>query len=210
MLKLTVLNLLTGLVISNSASAQNISVVGTVYKIQETDALIAIKEKAKTVNWKKFMTNRTNSWLKNQQTFLPFATENTIRFHKPLHQLQREIKDQNGQVIYPAGFEFNPLEFLKIPFRVIAISYEQLGWLKDKLKKTDRVLLTNGDVFKARDILEHQVFLLDPPTRNKFNLLKIPSIIKQKGMMFEIEEFKFIPTLEEISEAKLRDKINEH
>ncbi len=170
------------------ASAKS-SVIGTVYPIAERDALVVIKQKAAQVDWQKAMQNHSNSWLEQQQTPLPAADKNQIRFHRPNHRLQREIVDAQGTVIYPQGFAFNPLAFIKVPFRIVVLSLAQLAWFKPNIKPTDRVLLTEGDVFKARDILGRTVFLLDGKTQVRLNVLKVPSIIRQKGHLFELEEF---------------------
>jgi hypothetical protein len=165
-------------------------VVGAVYPIIERDALVAIKQKASQIDWQQAMSSYTSSWQTRQQSHLPAVTENQIRFHRPVHRLEQDIIDQHGTVIYPKGFAFNPLAFMKVPFRIVVLSVNQLDWFKPQLKKTDRILLTAGDVFKARDLLGKTVFLLDEKTRDKLNVTRVPTIIKQKGQLFELQEIK--------------------
>lgn len=187
---------------TSMSCAKNTSVIGAVYPIHEENELEAIKREVEKVDWQAVLSKRTDSWLKNQMTELPFAQQDSIRFHKPIHVLEKQITDKDGVVIYPEGFEFNPLNHMRMPFRIVVISMEQLDWLKPKLTKMDRVLLTSGDVFEAREKLGHTVFLLDAKTQNKLNVLRIPSIIKQKGNLLEIEEFKFNPNDKELSNVQ--------
>jgi conjugal transfer pilus assembly protein TraW len=165
-------------------------VIGAVYPIIERDALMAIKEKARQVDWQQAMKHYTNSWQHRQQSPLPAAKFNQTRFHRPVHKLEKAIVDQHGTIIYPQGFDFNPLSFMKMPFRIVVVAFDQLAWFKPRIKSTDRVLLTQGDVFKAREILGKTVFLLDEKTRDKLNVTAVPTIISQKGPLFELQEIK--------------------
>ncbi|WP_339145172.1 hypothetical protein [Pseudoalteromonas galatheae] len=184
---------------ATSYASQQTSKIGAVYSIAETDALEAIKARAETINWNDALRNRTNSWMQLQQTPLPRVEKDNIRFHKPTHILEKQITDANGVVIYPSGFEFNPLNHMRLPYRIVVVSMPQLKWLKKVLRKTDRVLLTSGDVFKARDYLGHTVFLLDQRTKERLNVLKVPSLIVQKSNLLEISEIKLDMEVAEVT-----------
>lgn len=178
------------LVTASPLLARQSSVVGTVYPIKERDALVAIKQRASQIDWQQAMAKYSTSWQSTQQMPLPVVAKDLIRFHQPIHYLEREIVDPQGKVIYPSGFAFNPLDFTKLPFRIVVIAFDQLAWFKPHIKKTDRVLLTQGDVFKAREILGKTVFLLDRQTQQALNVLRVPTIIRQKGNLFEYQEIK--------------------
>lgn len=179
--------------VCSSVLAQQSSVIGAVYPIEERDALEALKERAEQVDWQAYMANRKDGWKSNLQQELPIARKDLVRFHRPFYTVERAVTDQNGAVIYPVGFRYNPLNHVRLPYRVVAISTHQVAWVRSKLRKTDRVLISHGDVFKAREQLpEHIVFILDERTRSRLDIQRVPTIAVQKGNLLELVEYKYV------------------
>ncbi|MBQ4839844.1 hypothetical protein [Pseudoalteromonas luteoviolacea] len=179
--------------VCSTVFAQQSSVIGAVYPIKEKDALAALKNRAEQVDWQAYMANRKDGWKSNLQRELPIARKNLVRFHRPFYTVEQAVIDQKGAVIYPVGFRYNPLNHVRLPYRIVAISTLQVEWVRAKLRKTDRVLISHGDVFKARELLpEHIVFTLDERTRSRLDIQRVPTIVVQKGNLLEVSEYKYV------------------
>ena len=105
------------------------------------------------------------------------------------YTVEFDVSDQYGQVIYPKGFQFNVLEHITLPYRVLVIDPSDVEWVKPLLKDSDMVILTNGDFEQASEVLDRPTFMLDEKTRQRLGIEFVPSIIVQSGSVFVIEEF---------------------
>jgi len=184
--------------------------VGRVYPIIEPDFIEEVREKASKVDWTKvFDRNEFEKKIKNYQpknvSRLPRATESRVRLIDMTYTLDRDILDAKGEVLYPAGYQFNPLEYLPvgpiIPTIVVidGTDRDQVEWLKNTPYIKDlgaRILLSDGHYFELSEEFDFQVFYLMDPVKNRFQLEKVPCVIRRAGNMMHVEEF-FVPHAEE-------------
>jgi len=160
-------------------------VVGETYAIEEPDVLQEIKSKAKQKDWQKELLLKDNNTPKNWSGLtsvrLPGVIEARTRQIKPTHVLEFDITDQSGVVLYPKGYEFNPLEYIQLPMRILVIGDEsqQIQWAKDNAKPMDMILTVGGDPIKLTKELRRSVFILEENLRNRLRVESVPSIVSQ-------------------------------
>ncbi len=105
-----------------------------------------------------------------------------------------DIYDNKGDIIYPKGFKFNPLDYQNIPYQMIVIngdSNEEIEWLIknnfiDNIKYM--ILLSDGNYKEVAEKINQPVFYAMPKITEKFNLEHTPSIITQIGNKMEVKE----------------------
>lgn len=181
------------LFVSFNSSSEQLT-VGRTYDIAEPNALTEIKSKAKKItpeDIKNKYKKGFNQWLMQYRvTNLPRATKTNTRFHIPWGVNPKDIYDQHGNIMYPKGFKFNPIKYLKIKERFYVVDIEDLDWLSEQLKPSDKVMINNGDITEAKKKLDRAVFILDQISVEKLGIRVVPSLIKQSGDQFKIKEFK--------------------
>ncbi len=164
-------------------------VLGRTYEIVEPDALVEIQEKVGQVDWDTVMSDGIARNAAAKAVSLPRAQENRSRYHIPYYTAEFDVKDQAGNVIYPKGFQFNPLEHVRLPQRLVFISHEDLAWAQENLKATDMVMITSGDYRDVAVALQRPVFILTPPVRDRLALQYVPSVVTQEGSTLRIVEY---------------------
>lgn len=122
------------------------------------------------------------------------ATKNNIFYPDMIYTNPENIYDNDGKVIYPKGFKFNPLDFQRMPYQIIVIdgtSADEIIWLKDNNYTNNikyKILISDGNYKKVQKALNQPVFYCLPKITNKFKLKYTPSIITQIGNKMEVQE----------------------
>lgn len=167
-------------------------VVGDTYPISEPDLLVEIQEKSKRANWQELFNTDPDSWsgLSGIRE-LPSVVYEQTRYHTPIYTLDKDIRDHEGQIIYPKGYTFNPLEYISLPSRLIIIgeSEDYIGWLKNNAEPFDMVLTAGGNPMKLSEKYGKPVFLLEESLRYRLDVRVIPSVIEQTGTTLKIDEY---------------------
>ena len=162
---------------------------GTSFAIVEPDLLAEIQQKAEQVDWQQI---KKSINIKNNQAQLLIAKKDREIHHTPIAKLPFEIKDENNKVIYPKGFEFNPLLYTQIPGRIIVVASPQ--HLKTLAKApvppllSDIVLVANIPLAKFKNI-KQKVYLLTQSAAQRLGLKNAPAIISQQQDYLVINEF---------------------
>jgi len=179
---------------SMSAFAVEPLVIGETYAISEPDVLQEIKSKANQKDWQKELLLKDNNTPKNWSGLtsvrLPRVIEARTRKVKPTHVLEFDITDQSGAVLYPKGYEFNPLEYIQLPMRILVIGDEsqQIQWAKEIAKPMDMILTAGGDPIKLTKELRRSVFILEENLRDRLRVESVPSIVSQVADHLLIKE----------------------
>ena len=176
------------LLLAQSVLAESIT-VGQTYPIAERDALEEIESRTKQVDWAKELAPENISWSAKDGHRVRRAPTDRIRHFVPWHTIEFDVRDQFGQVIYPKGFQFNVLEHITLPYRVVVIDPSDVTWVKPLLRDSDMVILTNGDFEEASELLERPTFMLDEKTKQRLGIEAVPSIVRQSGNSFVVEEY---------------------
>jgi hypothetical protein len=99
------------------------------------------------------------------------------------------------QVLYPAGFTFNLLDYMQLPDTYLIINANnkaEVAWLiaQKELNNGAIVLLSGGNVAKLEEELQLPVYLLNDYMAEAFFLQHTPSKVRQEGRELAIYEYK--------------------
>jgi len=175
--------------------AEYVGKFGATYFIAEKDALDEIIEKVRKTNLlEKFLNLRKKLSNFNKVDFkLGKAKKTVTRTYAPVFQLSFDIKDHTGRIIYPKGYTFNPLDYLRFPFVIIFFSgdIKELEWLKKSgyLQRNDVILvLTRGDRVFTELYLGRTVYLAFDKLLEYFSIKNTPTVVYQVSNYFVIQE----------------------
>ena len=189
--------ILAGFFIADFSFAVVVGKFGSTYQIKERDAYEEILEKARTVN-KNYLVSLLKKSLMDKfevsKVKVKKAEETTTRRHVLNYTLPFDIKDHNGRIIYPKGYSFNPLDYVKIPFVVVffdGTSGKELEWLKKSgfLKRPDTMLVAvKGNIYDLNLQLKKTVYAGSKDMLGIFGVEKTPSYVYQESNYFIITE----------------------
>jgi conjugal transfer pilus assembly protein TraW len=125
---------------------------------------------------------------------LPRATQNRVRLVDISYTLDFDIPDGKGNILYPKGFTFNPLDYIVYPRTIVVINgtdREQVEWFKKSsyFKNLNTALwITDGNYYDLATELGMAVYYANSSIVEGFNLMAVPCIIVQKDKLLEVTE----------------------
>ncbi len=185
------------------AGIKKLGVMGQIYPIAELDALHEIRIKAAGIDWGKMIQSPENlKKLKNYRPKdvpkLPRAIHNRTFLVDMTYTLDFDIPNGKGGILYPAGYTFNPLDYIDYPRTLVvfdADDSEQMQWMETSGYAKDlntRLLITDGTYFEVRSRIKRHVFFAMPAIVKRFQLQAVPSVIRQKGDKMEVKEIAIV------------------
>jgi len=187
--------LAASVVIAASARAAT-STIGRTWPIAEPDALAEIE--ARTAKLPPDMRERfgpRSSWSAMKAASLAPATRNQTRSVVPFYTLDTEIRLPTGDLLYPKGYSFNPLEYVKLPQRLVVVHPRDLGWALKTARLTDFILLAAGeahddDAITLSERTGRAIYILEPRIKERLGLTVAPVIVTQVGTRLELTEVR--------------------
>lgn len=177
----------------------DLGVVGKTYPIVEPDIFAELKQKAAQADRsknKKYILKQMRDYQPVDLYNLPRATVDATKMVDMTFTLDRDLVDQDGKVIYPRGYTYNPLEYVTIPGGLVVIDGDdpdQLKWFKDSPYPQNhqaRLLISGGHAFVLVEKLQRPVFYLTADIAGRLQISAVPSLIFQLGNKMQIHEFK--------------------
>ena len=176
---------------------------GETFEFKEKDMIEEIKNniennrtqiEAKLEEYKKSAKEKVDKYKPADLKILTPASKNNTFYPDMTYTNPDNIYDSKGDIIYPKGFKFNPLDYQTIPYQMIVIngnSENEIEWLiknnyKDNIKYM--ILLSDGNYKEVGEKLNQPVFYAMPKITEKFNIEHTPSIITQIGNKMEVKE----------------------
>ena len=110
------------------------------------------------------------------------------------HTLEQDVQDANGQVLYPAGFTFNPLRYVSLSGALVVIDGsdpEQVAWFKGSPYGANRralLLLSGGLAAALRDGLQRPVAYLTQDIAQRLQVRAVPSVVVERDNQLVIRE----------------------
>ncbi len=197
------------LLTTSTAVARDLGTFGTVYDIVEKDALKELEEKAKSVDFSKAVDR--NALVKRARNFTPEDVKE-MRMIGPARKdrtflvdmtytLERDIKDDKGNIVYPAGYAFNPLNYVAYPKTLVVLNGkrpEQIRWFEESSYAKDAqitLLLTDGSYSDLAKFLKRPVFYASTKVIEAFRIQAVPSVVRQSGAYMEVTEVLVPPVV---------------
>jgi len=187
--------------LSGHAYAGKVETIGKTYPVIERDALEELKDAVSKVDWKKIFDK--DKWKEKIRSFrpedwasLPEARENRTRMVDMTYSLEFDIPDGKGNVLYPKGYTFNPLEYAGFRQTLIIIDggrEEHIEWYMKSPYYRDMetmLLISDGSWYELMKRLKRPVFYLSAILKERLRLEAVPSIVRQEGRYMEVREVK--------------------
>ena len=195
------------LLMTSTAVARDLGTFGAVYDIVEKDALKELEEKAKSVDFSKAVDR--NALVRRARNFTPEDVKE-MRMIGPARKdrtflvdmtytLERDIKDDKGNVVYPAGYVFNPLNYVAYPRTLVILNgkrSEHIRWFEESSYAKDAqvtLLLTDGSYSEVSRSLKRPVFYATTKLIETFRIQAVPSVVRQLGAYMEVTEVRIPP-----------------
>lgn len=171
------------------------STVGRTWAIAEPDALAEIDAKVATLpsDMSKNFGPRSR-WSALKAAALPPAPADRVRKVVPFYTLEFDIKLPDGRMVYPKGFTFNPLTYVKLPQRLVIVHPRDLDWALRVAGPSDFILLTalgsdSGDAIALGERSGRAIYILEERVKQRLGLRAAPVIVAQSGTQLVLTEF---------------------
>lgn len=198
---------LCAVVLAAPALAVDLGTVGTVYEIAEPDAMDEIQTRAAAVDWKARLSSIDAAGAAILAPLsLPRVQEARVREVIPRYTLPFDLPDRDGGVLYPKGYQFNPLAYTtaRVPLRLAAFDGgdpDQVDWAKALVASEGldgpTLLATGGDVRALGGMVGRPVFALTRPMAELLQLERVPARLDSQGAAVTIHEMVPPPRREE-------------
>ncbi len=188
-------------IISYGDNIKNLGKFGKTYHIAEPDALVEIQTQAQKTNWNKAINkeqvkNRVENFKPTNFNPLPKAQSNNKFLVDMTYIAEFDVKDNKGNIIYPKGYSFNPLDYIIYPNTLIVINGDddnQTRWFEKSAYFNDyktKILLSDGSYADLSKKWERPVYYLTQKIAKRLKLKAVPSVIKQEKKMMAVKEIK--------------------
>jgi conjugal transfer pilus assembly protein TraW len=186
------------LLLAASSPAEHIQLepLGKTYPINEPDLLAELHQQMPTPQ---------QLHLETQQTFeefqpknikpLPRASTTRVYYIDPTYTLDHDLTDGRGNLLYPKGYSFNPLNFIPFTGGLLVIDGSDAGqieWLYDSPYITNqqiRLLVSGGNANALSEGLGRPVYYFTADVASRFQVAAVPALVKRDGDRFKVHEF---------------------
>ena len=185
--------LLAGLSPAWAGEVEQLEPVGPTSAVIESDLVDELRQRAVSVDVEQLRHAQAGYQPANLHA-LPRATKDATTMVDLTHTLEQDVQDANGQVLYPAGFTFNPLRYVFLSGALVVIDGsdpEQVAWFQGSpYVKNHRalLLLSGGLAAPLRDELARPVAYLTEDIAQRLQLRAVPSIVVERDNQLVIRE----------------------
>lgn len=197
--------LIFALLLSNVADAKvyDLGVIGQTYEIAEPDMLEGFYSKLKAAQTSGKMAE-VEAQMKERFVAhaqrpngidLPRSQQHRTRYYDPSVILSQEIRDHEGNVLWPAGTTVNPLDYVTLSQQWLFFNGDdpqQSAWARAYLKRYPnqvRPILTRGAILELSEAWQIRLYFDQHGAYvEKFGIKAVPALITQEGNKLRIDE----------------------
>lgn len=190
----------------SSSNARDLGIYGKIYKIEEQDMLIVIKDKLRSMQENGQMANLNKEYANQlladidrpRTDFVPQRAVNMRKYYfDPTIKLPYDIKDHQGIIIYEKNQSLSPLKFVSLQQKLVFIDgddEEQIKWLQDNWPDNNallgiKIILIKGKPISFSKIIKSQVYFdSNGKIVRKLDIKNFPAIVTQEGYRLMVEE----------------------
>lgn len=198
-----------GVSLAASAGAVTLAPIGPTYPVAETSVLQLIDKKLRQMEasgqLRRFQEQgqqRALAGLRNPPplTGLRTAPTNSTRYFDPSFVLERNVLDQHGRVLFPAGTRKNPLDVVPLTRRLLffdARDGRQLARARALMAQHGAAIkpvLVGGSYLELMKQWKVPVYY-DQQGRlvRRFNIDQVPALVSQEGRVLRIDQLGLTP-----------------
>lgn len=167
--------------------------VGSTYPIGEQDIREEFKQKATKIDLDALF-NTHNRYQPANLHPLPRAASDRMFTVDLTHTLENDIKDSQGNLLYPQGFTFNPLQYAGLSGGLVVIDgsdLQQVEWFKmSPYFQNQRaiLLLSGGYAAEVKQKLNRPVYYLTHDIAARLQLKAAPSVVVERDNKLTVRE----------------------
>lgn len=172
---------------------------GATYPVIEQDAIAQLKKAIAKFDWEKFkrkQKEKIRRFKPKDLVDLPEAGENRVFRVDMTYTLKEDIIGKDGQVIYPKGYQYNPMEYVFMRRIIVFINgrdEKQIQWYRQSPYPADMrtmLLITDGSYLDVRKKLHTlSVYYASREIIERMGIKALPSVAVQKGTQLEVREY---------------------
>lgn len=180
---------------------KDLGTVGATYPVVEPDLVAELKKEALKQDKAKDTAQLLEQMKKYQPANLhklPHATADRSFVVNIDYTVKQDVVDGEGNILYPHGFTFNPLDYLSFPGGLVVINGTDplhIKWFQHS-PYTDnhqaRLLLSDGYAYELTRQLSRSVFYLTTDIAERLQLAAAPSVIVQEDRNLRVHEIKIV------------------
>lgn len=178
------------------AMGEELTTTGRTYPILERDALEEVEERARTVDWQRHLKAiKPTKYRPENLTKLPKAHKNNKFMVDMTYTLDNDIVNDKGELLYPKGYQVNPLDYIQYKKTLVVIDGEdpdQVQWFQSSplAGRVDvSLFITQGISVDLARKFKRPVFYATTPLVGRFQLKAVPSVLRVKGREMEVQEY---------------------
>ena len=167
--------------------------VGRTYPIVEQDIREEFKQKVTGIDIEALLNTHNRYQPANLHT-LPRAASDRVFTVDLTHTLDHDIKDSQGNLLYPQGFSFNPLQYAGLSGGLVVIDGsdpKQIEWFKASSYFQNHraiLLLSGGYASQLKQDLQRPVYYLTHDIAARLELKAVPSVIVEQDHKITVRE----------------------
>ena len=178
--------------------AKDLGKYGATYAIVEEDWITMMKNKISKYDWGKFekqQIEKIKNYKPKDLADLPAAAEDKIFKVDMTYTLKDDIVGRDGVVLYPRGYQFNPMEYVFMRRIIVFINGKderQIDWYKKSPYPNDMrtmLLITDGSYLYIKNRLKTAVYYATREIIDRMGIKAVPSVAVQKGTDLEVREY---------------------
>jgi len=179
--------------------AKDLGKYGATYPVIEQDAIARLKSALAGYDWetfKKKQKEKIRNFRPKDLVDLPAARENKVSYVDMTYTLKEDITGKDGKVIYPKGYQYNPMEYVFMRRIIVFINgkdEKQIQWYKQSPYPSDMrtmLLITDGSYLDVRKKLHTlTVYYATGEIIGRMGIKALPSVAVQKGTQLEVREY---------------------
>lgn len=175
--------------------------MGETYPIVEPDILVELKQQAvQRQPTKEEIVKKIKTYQPRNLQQLPRAKSDSTFLVDMTYTFEKDVVDGKGNILYPRGYTFNPLDYFLFPGGMVVIDGsdpDQIRWFKKSpyfANRQARLLISGGYAYDLVEQLKRPVFYLTDIIARRLQLTAVPAVIVQREKKLQVREVYIPPT----------------
>jgi conjugal transfer pilus assembly protein TraW len=178
--------------------AKDLGEYGATYAIIEEDAIRHLKKAIAGFDMEKFKKSqieKIRNYKPKDLVDLPVARADSVFKVDMTGTIPDDIVGINGEIIYPKGYRYNPMEYVFMRRILVFIDgrdEKQIQWYKKSPYTTDMrtmLLITDGSYREVKNKLKTMVYYANRKIIDRMGIKAVPSVAVQNKTELEVREY---------------------
>ena len=181
-----------------TVGAKDLGEYGATYAIIEEDAIRHLKKAIAGFDMEKFKKSqieKIRNYKPKDLVDLPVARADSVFKVDMTGTIPDDIVGINGEIIYPKGYRYNPMEYVFMRRILVFIDgrdEKQIQWYKKSPYTTDMrtmLLITDGSYWEVKKKLKTMVYYANRKIIDRMGIKAVPSVAVQNKTELEVREY---------------------